>query len=290
MAGFSSARDYVDSIEAGQSTIATWRKSPSQATAIGVWFDLSMSPGNPIPQYYASSPAVSATLPGAEGINHGGAVSPQTKHVKNTMVLANAAAALPAQFMLCDYLLYYPFLDMGSNDPQPMNVDVASPVTLPRYTTGDGVQVMAVQVGSQVTGGATFQITYTNENGVAGRLSQIAVCNTTTSTGSIISSDRSGEGKGGPFISLQAGDKGVRSIESFQMVTGTDVGLITLVLVKPICDLPLYEQTAPSEVDFMLDAPSAPVIKDGAYLNFIVHPSASFSATAIHGILETVWS
>jgi hypothetical protein len=74
------------------------------------------------------------------------------------------------------------------------------------------------------------------------------------------------------------------------MVTGTDVGLITLVLVKPICDLPLYEAASPSEVDFMLDQPSAPVIKDGAYLNFIVHPVGSFAAAPIHGTLETVWS
>ena len=290
MAGFTSTRDYVDSIEAGQVTQATWRKSPSQATVIGVWFDLSLSPGNPTPQYYASSPAVSATLPGSEGINAGGAVSPQTKHVKSVTVLANAATATPAQFMLCDYLLYYPFLDMGSNDPQPMNVGVENPVTLPRYTDGNGVQVMAVMVGAQVTGGATIQMTYTNERGESGRLSQVATCNTSTATGSIITADRTGPDKGGPFLPLQAGDNGVRSVESFQMVSGTDVGLITLVLVKPICDLPLYEQTAPSEVDFMLDQPSAPVIKDGAYLNFIVHPNASLSATAIHGILETVWS
>jgi hypothetical protein len=286
VAGFSSTRDYVDSIEAGQITQATWRKSPSQPSVLGVWFDLSMSPGNPVPQYYASAPGVSATLPGAEGINAGGAVAPQTKHVKSVTVLANAVTALPAQFMLCDYLLYYPFLDMGSNDEQPL----VNTVTLPRYADGDGVQVMAVMVGAQVTGGATFQMNYTNQSGESGRLSQIATCNTATATGSIISADRAGAGKGGPFIPLQEGDTGVRSIEGFQMVSGTDVGLITLVLVRPLCDLPLYELTAPSEVDFLLDSPSLPVIQDGAYLNFIVHPNGSLAATAIHGILETVWS
>lgn len=29
-----------------------WRKVPSQVTTAGYWFDLSLSPGNPVPKYW----------------------------------------------------------------------------------------------------------------------------------------------------------------------------------------------------------------------------------------------
>ena len=54
--GFGSVATLAAAVEDGKGTYATWRKSPSQTTTIGVWFDLSMSPGNPVPQYYAATP------------------------------------------------------------------------------------------------------------------------------------------------------------------------------------------------------------------------------------------
>ena len=42
--------------------------------------------------------------------------------------------------ILADYLLYYPTIVDGNTDPQVMN----NTVTLPRYTDGKGVMMMAV--------------------------------------------------------------------------------------------------------------------------------------------------
>lgn len=271
----------------GQSTYATWRKSPSQATTAGVWFDLSMSPGNPVPQYYAATPMVAKPMAQSTdgGLFHGGNVSLSTKHVKRLTVIATAATALPMPMMLCDYLAFVPFCDEGTTDPQP--VDNTTP--LPRYATGAGVQMMAVSVAGRV-GGQTFQVTYTNQDGTTGRLSAVVKQNTAAANGNICTTDRAVVGCAGPFIPLQAGDTGVRAIESVQMISGTDVGLFALVLVKPLAQAHALETTAPVEVDYFLNHGQLPVIADDAYLNLLACPQGTLAATALHGDLTTVWS
>ena len=57
-------------------------------------------------------------------------------------MMATVATALPMTLTLMDYLMYYPLIDEGTTDEQFM----INTATLPRYETGDGVQMMAVSV------------------------------------------------------------------------------------------------------------------------------------------------
>jgi hypothetical protein len=287
VAGFANVKALADAENNGQGTYATWRKSPSQVSTAGVWFDLSMSPGNPAPQYYAASPMVARTLTQSAdgGLFHGGAVSPSTKHLKRVTALTGTATALPMPMILCDYLLFYPFVDEGSTDDQPTDNTQA----LTRYTSGSGVQVMAVSVAGR-TGGQTFRFTYTNSAGVSGRVSQTVIQNTAAANGNIVTSQTANAAAAGPFIPLQSGDSGVRSIQSVQMISGPDVGLFSLVLVKPLAQMSIRGIDAPVEVNYFTDFGQLPVIADDAYLNFLALPQGSLAATAIHGDLTTVWS
>ena len=81
----------------------------------------------------------------------------------------------------------------------------------------------------------------------------------------------------------------MRSIESCTFLTG-DVGLITLVLVKPLASLSIFDVTAPSERDMILDGMQLPQIKDDAYLNLICYPSGTLASAQIMGTIETVWN
>ncbi len=283
---FQNVKELVDAELAGQTWYSTWRKSPSQATTIGIWFDLSMSPGQPVPQYYAASPLIAAPMSYSDeqGLMVGRNVSPASKHLKRVTVLANVATALPMPMILCDYLLYYPFVDEGSTDEQALD----NTLGLTRYTDGDGVQIMAVSVAGR-TGGQSFFVTYTNSDGVAGRTSQTVVQNSVSVNGSIVTSDRAKALARGPFIPLQTGDTGVRSIDSVTML-GADVGLFSLVLVKPLGQLSLREITAPVEVNYFTDFGQLPRIVDDAYLNFLACPSGSLAATALHGDITVVWN
>jgi hypothetical protein len=277
----------VDADLAGNTFLSSWRKSPSQATAQGVWFDLSMSPGNPVPNYYAATPNIAIALAQSTdgGIPHGGAVSPSTKYLKRLTCLATAATALPLGLVLCDYLMFYPFTDMSITDPQPLTTNIP----LPRYPTGAGVQIMAVEVAAQSGMGLPrFQVQYTNQAGVTGRLTQVVSCNQQVTNGTIINTSQVGARSNGPFLPLQQGDTGVRAIESVQYFD-PDFGLVALVLVKPIEDTSIRGIDAAVERVPVLDFVDLPVIKDDAYLNLICCPMGSLSATAIHGIIETIW-
>lgn len=289
MTGFRNHRELIEAVEAGQTTTFGWRKAPTQTTATNIWFDLSMSPGNPIPNYYAAAPLASKRLTQSSdgGIFHGAAPGGSyTKHLRRfTALVSTPTTAVPLPMILCDYLLYYSFVDMGTTDQQ----DMTQSETLSRYTDGEGVQIMAVEVAAQI-GGQSFFATYTNSDGITNRVTPTVTCNTQVSTGTIISTAAATLGCAGPFLPLQQGDTGVRSIQSLTML-GADVGLIALVLVKPLATIGVYDITAPAEKDFATDNPATlPRIYDDAYLNLICLPSGTLAAGQIMGTIETVWN
>lgn len=286
MAGFGSVKDLVESIDAGNSIISSFRKIPSQPSTLGCWSDLSYAPGNPVTNFYASSPLTAARLLGNEGIFTGVNVSPQTKHLKSILTMSPTAAVVPATMLLLDYLLYYPFIDGDSIDEQILD----NTVTLPRYSDGKGVKAFVVAQGS-FTGGARFRINYTNEKGVPGRVSRWVTSNNTAQVASVISSGLNvATSTTGPFIPLEQGDQGIRSVESFQFESANG-GIFALVLCVPIATTSIREINAPVEKDFFKDTGmSAPRIYDGAYLNFIILPTASIQAAIIMGTVETIWS
>lgn len=288
MVGFRNMAELVDAELDGRGRYATFRKVPTQNTTVGTWYDLSYAPGNPVPNYYAATPLTSVALRRSTdiGLDHGQNVAPASKHLRRLTISTTNAATVPATIMLIDYLLFYAFVDEGSSDPQVMNNTVA----LPRYTDGVGVQIMAVSVGSRSTN-QTFRVTYTNSEGVSGRQSQVVSTTTNAANGSIVTSDRTGPDFRSPFIPLAAGDEGVQSIESVQMISGTDVGLFTLVLVKPLADAQIRGIDAPVEIDYLLDTNTAPVIVDDAYLNLLIQAgTGSLAAAQIFGDIYTTWS
>lgn len=283
--GFANTAEYVDAELNGASRIYSWRKSPVQVTTAGTWFDMSMSPGNPVPQYYASGPLASVALKQSTdgGFFHGASVTASSlkKFIKSITTMSNSAVALPMPMIMCDYLLFYPFIDEGTTDVQALTTTN----TLPRYTDGAGVQVMCVNVAAGL-GGQTFNFSYTNSAGVSGRTSATVTLNAAVFVGAI---NAGFTNQPGPFIGLQSGDKGVRSIESVTMVSGTDVGLFTLTLVKPLVTTQLLEQTAPTEEALLVEKGCIPEIQDDAYLNFICLPNGSLTGITFVGLFHTIF-
>lgn len=286
MAAINGIKQVVDAELEGRVNIYNFRKNPSQVTTAGLWFDLALSPGNPIPKYWFGTPlAATAISQSADGgFFHGSAVTPATKYLRKVTVSATVATALPMTLHLLDYLMYYPLVDEGTTDEQLMD----NTVTLPRYTDGEGVQVMAVSVAGR-TGGQSFYITYTNQDGVAGRISKTVRENTSAALGVVVTSATATNANSCLFIPLQDGDTGVRSIESVTML-GTDVGLFSLVLVKPLASTAILEITAPSNSDYLTQSSRLPEIKDDAFLNFVCLPNGTLAATGILADLQVVWS
>lgn len=287
MAGFSGLRDILTANNDGSSEYAVFRKTPSQTTVAGIWFDLAMMPSVPAPLFYASAPLVAAPLKKSTdgGINHGTIQPSSQKYLQRFLMMVNSATALPMPFILMDYLLYYPFVDQSTNDEQLMT----NTETLPRWTDGKGVQIMVV--GTNASGGAlpNFIVNYTNSDGVAGRTSATMRMNSATATGSIITSDNGNQISSVPFVGLQSGDSGVKSIQSVTMTSGTDIGLFCFVLVKPLLTGVILEQTAPYESVCMPNQLSMPRIYDDAYLNLICLPNGNITGLSFIGEIETVF-
>lgn len=288
--GFAAIHELVDAELDGKTKYTFFRKAPAVVTGAGTWFDYSMAPGNPAPQYYAAAPLVAQTMSrsGDGGIQHGGNVSPSVKYLRKLTAMVVAAAGVPQRLYTLDYLMFYPFVDMGTPDEQPMD----NTQTLTRYTDGAGVQIMAVLVAPHGLVGDSFFVTYTNQAGTAGRVTPLHTMSTAISVnGTILTTAQSGAGRFGPFLTLQAGDTGVRSIEAVQCTAGTDVGLFTLVLVQPLAELTVREITAPTEVDFfVMSGAKLPAVVDDAYLNFITCPNGSITGVQLNGDATFVWN
>lgn len=287
--GFPNVSTFVNNQDVdGKAKYTVWRKAPNVVTAAGFWQDLSTSPGNPRPNFYATAPLTAARLARSTdvGIDHGGNVAPATKHLSRVMAFTQTAGAVPLPMTLCDYLLYYPLIDESEPSTQVMD----NTVGLSRYTDGEGIRVMAVVTFAH-TGGATsgIQFTYTNSNGVAGRVSQPVNLNTQNVLGTILTSGPATAGCFAPFIPLQSGDSGLRSIQDVT-ITGTgDVGLFALVLVKPLASFMIRGIDAPTEVELLKDRPVLPRVYDDAYLNFICCCAGSISGAQIMGDATFVW-
>jgi hypothetical protein len=291
MAGFGNARLLADAENEGRYLYASFRKQATQTTGAGVWFDLSMSPGNPAPNYYIGSPGIFTALKQSTdgGLRHGGNVSSlgYKKFLRKIMAYTVTATAVPLSCKLLDYIGFYPFIDESILDEQFM--DNTTP--LPRYTSGAGVQLMAITVAGH-TGGQPFTVNYTNQDGVAGRVTQSATMSTQFVNGTVLNSQVSGAtyANNGPFLSLQQGDSGVQSVQSVTIGGVGDVGLFALALVKPLASFSMYGVDAASETDYLIDSPSMPEIQDDAYLNFVVLPVGTLANAPIHGIIETTWN
>jgi len=279
----------VDAELAGQAKESHWVKNVTQVTTAGLWYDLTGSAGNPrAKQWFDAAPLTAAQITQATdgGIYHGANIgSTQSKYLRFLRVACNTATPLPMTLMLCDYLLYYPTIEDGTTDPQVMT----NTNTLPRYTNGNGVQMMAVTISSR-TGGQQFSVSYTNQAGVAGRTSQIVTQNAAAAPGTITTCATANSFSPlSPFIPLQDGDSGVRSVESVTML-GADTGFFAIVLVKPLATTMIRGIDAPYDKDMLLFANELERVYDDAYLSLVALPNGSLSGLAVRGTLKTVWN
>ena len=278
MAGFSRFGDIDDA----KLWYGMWRKTTSVTAVSNQWYDDSMLAGIPAANFYASLPLAAATLDANDGIRHWRIEDGASEHLLEGMVFGNAGTLeAPAQFLICDWLLYYPFLDGDSADAQ----DLINDVTLPRYTDGVGTRAFLVAQGTGTATGA-YTLSYTNQDGVAGRT---ATGTTALPTGSgfVLTTGSGAASRQEPFIALEGTDTGIRSVEQFTW-TVQPGGISALVIVKPLASLLYAEIGTVAEQVFY---PRFPKVERGAYLNVLRHQTgATPNARIFTGLLTTIRS
>lgn len=277
-------KDVVTSCyENGQYTMSGFRKVPALTSAAGIWSDLTMAPGNPKPNYYTGTELRSTVLDARSGLFHGESVSPKQKFLHKITIGGYGSANQVGTYILCDFLMFYPLVNMDSTGEQTLTTIT----TLPRYTTGDGVRAALVATNPFI-GGAQFNITFTDSSGASAE-SFVHTSNTGANIGSIVNSNVGGTGTYGPFIQVPASCQGIRSVNSIEFY-GPNGGLASLVLVKPLATLTINEVSATAEFDFLLDRPTMPRIYEGAVLGFLFCPAGSVAALQYSGVISTIWN
>lgn len=283
MTGFRSVREVAAAHESGRVLTSHFRKVPSNASTAGRWVDMSMAPGNPMPNYYVGGINEATSLNGDRGLWHGDDKSPASKHLLDWM-LVSPTAGLVGEYTLLDYLLFYPFTDLDSTDAQPLD----NTVTLPRYEDGAGVLPMLVAT-TPTAGGGSFTFDYVDQDGNAKTSPTQSFSTAAANISSIVTSEPATSAGGQPFMRLAGGDTGVRSITSWTNISSGG-GLGALVLVKPIASHAIYEVSTAHERSYVCHTPGAPRIYDGAYLGMIMRCAATVAAGLLTGRLTTGWS
>jgi hypothetical protein len=269
--------------EEGRSLTRPVVKNPSVVTAAGIAIDLTFFGRYPAANYLTDGAPNTATALRRSvdgGIDHGADRPGMIKLLAGFTVFSTTAGAAPMSGLLLDYLLYYPLIPM--EDVQEMD----NVVPLPRYADQGG-WIMLVEQFPYV-GGGTCRVTYTNQDGVTGRLSAIVTINTQTALGTIATSAPATAGCPGTFVPLQAGDSWARAIESIEFFAA-DAGNLAAVIVRPLAYFGTYENTCPMEWDFPRDLDGFNVVQPDAYISAVVTPSGSLSGAIIEASLKTIW-
>ncbi len=299
MSGFANIAAWANAPDSGRVHVTTFRKAvASAATVANDFIDYTYFSGNPVANFYASTPMEAAYVESNRGINIPN-ISGQFLKSLTVMSAASSATGTTNQnqrLCLADYLLYYPFIDTDAVGEQQ---DTIATNALTRYTDGAGVMMMAVgQSASSAIG--TFTVSYTNQDGVAGRTSQATFTKIISGGGTLVSSSTNAVAGSHPFVGLQAGDTGVRSVESVTF-SAAGGGLMAIVLVKPLFHFystqecrrtttgNLESYGAASQFESVIHR--NPVeIKQGAILGVIgLGNAGSLASSILAGTLETIW-
>jgi hypothetical protein len=130
-------------------------------------------------------------------------------------------------------------------------------VPLTRSTDGVGVQLMVVMDASHTSAtNTTATVTYTNSAGTTGR-TVAGIVMTTASRAHHI------RPAGYPFLTLMAGDQGVKSVESISFNATIGAGACSIFMVKPLMSIPTLGSNQYCERDATLQIEGLTQLRTG---------------------------
>jgi hypothetical protein len=289
--GFASYQDMVDEINAGKFFRCDWYKIASASTGVasswGTFWDRGHSPA--AGAYSGTALNAQQTSDATTGaIWHGGDVSPDTKHLIEFTAAATAATSIPGYAILVDRLLYYPGISATSTSPQ----NLVNGVAIQRYTSGVDVKAWLEVTTVLGTGTGTFTMDYTSDVDSGRALG--ATVNTVAS--SIITNIPHARAAintyASPFLPLQAGDSGVKSVQqvTFTAAHTGSTAAVALVLGVALAWVPLSVVSLATERDFAMGLASLPRVFDGACLGIIYGHNGNLVASSPYmGRLGFAW-
>jgi len=298
---YTSLDDIAAELAAGKLFSTPWFKlSGAAAHVAGNAYDLSLTTGVPAANTYTGT-ALAAQVPTETtgwGIYHGGNVSADVKHILNSLAVAVGTNSAPGVLILVDIALYYPGVDLRSTSLQ----SLTNGTTLTRHTSGVGLRPFIVCTtqsgGTPASTPVVSGFNYRNQSDVDAALSGVGAINFTAGAAGIppvskIVHCAPAANHHGPFLPLNAGDTGIKRVNSFQLstaYTGSTTTTGCIVLAKVLTMIPLMAVGTPSERSFFAPTPILPPIPDGACLSWLYFAGAATAANSVFmGNLDFGW-
>lgn len=290
--GFSSMDDLISEVTGGKFVRIDWNKiTGGSAYAAGRWYDFSGLGGTPIANAFAGTSLAwrscdETTGNGTQifGMQHGGNVSTDTKHVLNVSAVTGVATGVPAQLMLVDLQGYWPGISNNTTSAQTLT---GTPSL--RYSSGAGCRLYWVQTS---VAGATAQniaVSYTDQAGNTGNSLPVTTAMTASAIVGHISHSGTAANNYGPFLPLASGDSGVQNVATVTF-SAANTGTGALCLARPLLTLPLTTVSVSAERDLVNQLPSMPRVYDGACLVWLYFSGAATAAnTNFYGAVELGW-
>lgn len=260
-----SLSDINAAFDAGKFHVQRFQKNAGTAHA-KIWADCTFASGQPAYDAHVGSPATFTPCVAQknDAIYFPGIGTGEERYLAEAQMWSNQATFNgPISVVFFDLLGYYPLIDGDSTDTQAFD----NTLTLPRYTSGEGVfPVMVSHVAPAVQNGLAT-IEYTDSDGNA-QTCTIDVPNNGQNLVCSGSRDTTGATSCTLSMALNDGIKGVRSIDSLTYTTPPG-GLHVIYLVRILGSMQLGDNLVCGEKNFITGKAFAPPrIHDGAWLGW----------------------
>ena len=276
---FSSQDALINAITAGQAETVVYQKTTPAAGLAGHWQHVLGGVGSiPAATFGGTEATFTATdNTWSEGaINIGDQTSPITKHITSVGCSLVAAAGAP-WFVLPIDLVGYAKLTTTNVTTTGAKTITMTPISntaanVDRYANGEGLRAFVASYATMGANAPTMQLTYTNSAGTTGRTSTAGNVSTASATSGIILNSGNAANKYGPFLSLAAGDTGIKDLESLTWGgTAHASGSVFIGLCKPLCQpIPIPATGLFNLFDLLNTIPSLPKLRNGANLQFLI--------------------
>lgn len=220
-------------------------------------------------------------------LQHGGDKAPDSKHLIALGGSIVAAAGAPWFVLPVDLVGYVKLTTTNVSTTGAKTVAMtpigASGAKVDRYANGAGLRLFVGAIAAMGANAPTLQIAYTNQAGVAGRVTTAGCVSTASATNGTILNSGNTANKYGPFLPLQGNDTGVRDIETLTWGgTAHASGSAIIGLCYPLASLPIPVPATGlfNLFDFVNTIPSFPRVRDGANIQFLVFNTGATSSGA----------
>jgi len=270
----------INSRGAGKADDPVFVKTATFGGVSGAWYSAFRIAGLP--------PSISpGNIPGGSVMNRAsvGAIpllNPTDPDIKYLLTFGGSVPSITgfSAILLVDLLVAAANINANTTSAQTVNT-----AALTRYTDGKGVMMILVVTTALGTTAANVTISYTNQDGVSGR-----------TTGAIAMTTSAAVNRLQPvvanafFIPLQAGDTGVRSVETITFSAAMGAGVLDLYLFKPLVIIPtiavntFVERDSTVQIDGLLQLPKGSDAQVGCLGCFVL--TGGTTTTTLLGMLR----